>query len=239
MPPPRPVRDGAVGAVVVGRRSRGRRIRRRRQGSRPIPVQSSPPVERIPPPPIRIEPLGGRKRMVDESAIPVSEWSCVRSPIIYLCDVVRCNTRWLFAVCPLSRSPLTTTTTTTTPHHAHIPRDDDRPTDRLTNDTPPKQKDESRGGAVGPRTGAGRGGVRAPPRVVVGVGSCGCGRGLEPRRRRHPHGRAVQSRGLVRGYRRRRREGIGDREGSAGAGIQLHGPQVRDGGAVVVVVVYP
>jgi hypothetical protein len=114
-----------------------------------------------------------------------------------------------------------------------------RPTDRLTNDTPPKQKDESRGGAVGPRTGAGRGGVRAPPRVVVGVGSCGCGRGLEPRRRRHPHGRAVQSRGLVRGYRRRRREGIGDREGSAGAGIQLHGPQVRDGGAVVVVVVYP
>ena len=66
--------------------------------------------------------------MVDESAIPVSEWSCVRSPIICAmsCDITRDGFLLFvhFLVPPL------TTTTTTTPHHAHIPRDDDdRPTD--------------------------------------------------------------------------------------------------------------
>ena len=73
----------AVGAVVLGRRSR-RRCHCRRQRSRPIPLQNVP-VERLPLPPVRFEPAGSRKRMVDESAIPASEWSF--APRYAICDM--------------------------------------------------------------------------------------------------------------------------------------------------------
>ena len=138
----------------MGRRSR-RRCHCRRQRSRPIPLQNVP-VERLPLSPVRFEPAGSRKRMVDESAIPASEWSF--APRYAICDMPMA-----FLLVSSFSFPLTTTCCMRISRRRRHP-------------------------------------VRAPPRVGTG---CECGK----LRHRHPHGRAVQSRGHVRGHHRHRRGG--------------------------------
>ena len=79
--------------------------------------------------------------MVDESAIPVSEWPCVRSPIIYLCDVVRCNTRMAFCcLSTFSFPPNDDDDDDDAASCAYTSRRRRRPTDRPTNDTPPNKR---------------------------------------------------------------------------------------------------